>query len=242
MCTVIQNPVLVPVTGPHLPQERTRVRAARSLLAFILIALAAWSGLELLSVRADDAEREAQEAARIAELLQLGPGHEVADIGAGDGEWTLQLAAKVGPNGHVYATEIKQDLVDKIGKEAERAGFNNVSAILSGQRDAGLPVDCCDAMLIRKVYHHFTDPAAINGRLIEALRPGGRVAIIDHTTFLSERVKGVPENRSGHGLESDILTREVRAAGFEVEKIVQPWMDEAHVYCILARRPLLGGG
>jgi predicted methyltransferase len=221
-----------PIRGPGWPPTRWRVVATVSALGLVAAALAALAAGAAASA-ADD-----QEAARIAELLQLGPGQTVADIGAGDGEWAVQLARAVNPDGKVYATEIKKDLVEKIRQAADRAGLENVSAILSGQRDAGLPTDCCDALLVRKVYHHFTDPAAMNHQLIKALKPGGLIAIIDYTSYLGKRVQGVPKNRSNHGLATEILTQEIADAGFEVENIIQPWMDDSKVYCVIARRPL----
>jgi predicted methyltransferase len=179
---------------------------------------------------------EVREAARIVELLDLLAGQAAADVGAGDGEWTVQLAQQVGPSGQVYATEIKEDLVQEIGAAARDAELDNVTAILSSQRAAGLPAACCDAILLRKVYHHFSDPAAMNRQLLQALKPGGRMAVIDYTSFMSERVAGAPEDRSGHGLALEILTRELTDSGFEVVEVIQPWMEESNVYCVILRR------
>lgn len=177
------------------------------------------------------------ESARIARVMELAPGMVVADVGAGDGAWTVGLARRVGPGGRVYATEVTESLLEEIRERAEEEGLANVTVLLGDQEGTGLAAGCCDAILLRKVYHHFTDPAAMNESLYAALKPGGRLAVIEYRDFLSYRVQGVPESRSGHGLDPEILTLELEAAGFELERVIEEWPGEANEYCALYRRP-----
>lgn len=215
-------------TGPSTPGAR-------------LLAVALAVGLSLLAPLGGTACARkvagASESARIARVLELAPGGVVADVGAGDGAWTVGLARRVGPGGRVYATEITEHLLEEIRQRAEEEGLTNVTALLGDQEGTGLPAGCCDAILLRKVYHHFTDPTAMNESLYAALQPGGRLAVIEYRDFLSSRVEGVPENRSGHGLDPEILTRELAAAGFELERVIEEWAGEANEYCALYRRP-----
>src|SRR5262245_49373911 len=93
----------------------------------------------------------ASEQEALFAALSLKPGLRVADVGAGDGEWTERLAREVGESGHVFATEVDKDEIDKIQKRIRDAGLANVTTILGSQDDTGLPADCCDGILLRMV-------------------------------------------------------------------------------------------
>lgn len=178
----------------------------------------------------------ASEADRIFDALALRPGARVADVGAGDGEWTERLARQVGPEGHVWATEVEAEKVEKIESRLARASLENVTTLLGHQHDTGLPADCCDAILLRLVYHHFQDPAPMRASLKRALRPGGRLVIVDVAPKQSwPRLEGVPD-RGGHGIPVEELVREVRGDGFEVLDRHDDWSGEAD-YCLVLRAP-----
>jgi ubiquinone/menaquinone biosynthesis C-methylase UbiE len=180
----------------------------------------------------------AQESARIVEVLALAPGMAVADVGAGDGEWALALADAVGPRGTVYATEVEEDLVAEL-RELGRERFpGTLVAVLGDDRSTGLEAGCCDAILLRMVYHHFTDPPAMRASLLRALRPGGRIAIIDITPQSGWReLEGVPD-RGGHGIPLDSLVEDMTAAGFEIESVHPDWRsDDEDRYCVVFTSP-----
>ncbi len=179
----------------------------------------------------------ADEADRIVEALHLATGKSVADVGAGDGEWSAKLAERVGDSGHVYATEVKDDELDKIRRRIEKAGLTNVHAVRGGQNETGLTEGCCDAILLRMVYHHFTQPAAMRASLWRALRPGGRIAIIDiepqeHWSELPD----VPD-RGGHGIPIDDLIAEMATDGFAVVERHDAWNDDEERFCIVFSGP-----
>ena len=176
------------------------------------------------------------ESGELAELLRLAPGLTAAEVGAGDGEMTVEVAHIVGPAGRVYSTEVKQDKVDDIVEAASEAGVGNVVAVLGEFEDAKLPADCCDAIFMRRVYHHFVAPEAMNASLHAALRPGGRLAVIDfnpRTTY--PEVKDVPESRGGHGMPIDLLIEELTAAGFVLEERIDDWRRRE--YCVVVSKP-----
>ncbi|HET7295353.1 MAG TPA: methyltransferase domain-containing protein [Vicinamibacteria bacterium] len=173
----------------------------------------------------------------ILEALALRSGMTVADVGAGDGRFSVVLAERVGPGGRVYATEIEQAKLDEIGGRARDEGLDNVVAVLGDQTSTGLPEGCCDAILLRLVYHHFTDPAPMRGSLWAALRPGGRIAVIDTRPRQDwPRLSGVPE-RGGHGIAIDTLLEEMVASGFVVVDRHDAWPGEGDAYCVVFRRP-----
>jgi ubiquinone/menaquinone biosynthesis C-methylase UbiE len=179
----------------------------------------------------------AEERDGIVAALALEPGMTVADVGAGDGRYSVALAGAVGPDGHVYATEVDRAEIDRIAARAREEGLGNLTTVLGGQRETGLPEGCCDAILLRLVYHHFTDAAAMRRSLWSALRPGGRIAIIDVPPQKGwRRLDGVPD-RGGHGIEAAELVREMTASGFEVLARDENWPAEDDAYLVVFRRP-----
>jgi SAM-dependent methyltransferase len=179
----------------------------------------------------------AAEADRIAEILCLEAGARVADVGAGDGDWTEVLARRVGETGHVYATEVDEDLVAELRERMEEEGLENVTVVLGDQESTGLPEDCCDAVLLRMVYHHFTDAAKMRAGLKRALRPGGLIAIVDIVPQERWRdLEDVPE-RGGHGILERDLVADMTADGFQVVSRHEDWNDDEDRYCVVFRRP-----
>lgn len=172
-------------------------------------------------------QARADEAARLAELLGLRPGMAVADIGAGEGELAFALAARVGPGGRVYATELDPDKLESL--RAQAAELSNVTIVPAEVAATGLPTDCCDAIYLRDVYHHLTDPAALDRDIARALRPGGTLAVIDFRpgSLLLRwvAVEGVDASRQGHGISPEDAERELAQAGFEKVRLVEPWLE-----------------
>ncbi len=174
------------------------------------------------------------ETAAVADALALRVGMQVADVGAGDGDWAERLAEKVGPAGHVYATEIDAEHVEDIASRAERDGLENVTAVLGTATDTGLVDACCDAILLRMVYHHFTDPEPMRASLRRALRPGGRLAVIDLRPQDWGDLPRVPD-RGGHGIREEDLVAEMTSDGFEVVARYEEWVGDPYRYCVVFR-------
>jgi ubiquinone/menaquinone biosynthesis C-methylase UbiE len=190
----------------------------------------------LLLVSGGTAFTLSSETTRLVEALALEEGMHVADVGAGDGEWAERLAGAVGTSGHVYATEIDEDDVEEIADRAAGAGLDNVTALLGTDTDAQLPAGCCEAILLRMVYHHFTDPAPMRASLRRALRPGARIAVIDLEPRGDWRdLPGVPD-RGGHGIRQEDLVAEMTSDGFEVVERHDDWNGNGNRYCVIFRR------
>ena len=177
-----------------------------------------------------------KEISRLAELMQWKPGIAVADIGAGDGSYTFEAAKIVGSSGRVYATEIDQAKLKELRESVAKRKLTNVTVVESAAGDTELPTDCCEAIFLRRVYHHITQPEAFDKNLLRSVKPGGRLAIID---FPPDRglppVEGVPANRGGHGIPQKIMVDELTAAGFRVEKTIDNWPDND--YCVIFDKP-----
>jgi ubiquinone/menaquinone biosynthesis C-methylase UbiE len=172
------------------------------------------------------ASRVDGEVERLVDLLAIGPGSTVADIGAGKGQLSIALARRVGPSGRVYATEIDAGLREQIARAAEREGLGNVVVVEALADATGLPADCCDAAFLRGVYHHLAKPEPLLASLRDALRPGARLAVIDFrpTRWLALWTpKDVPADRGGHGVRPEIVIREAEAAGFIRIALDEEW-------------------
>ena len=164
--------------------------------------------------------------------MEWKPGTVVADIGAGDGSYAFAAVERLGATGKVFATEIDAEKLKALRSEVKRRNLQNVTVVESGEAETNLPASCCDAIFLRRVYHHLTKPVEFDASLIRSLKPGGKLAIIDfppHPEY--GKVKGVPRDREDHGIQQKILIDELTKSGFQVEKIVDDWptMD----YCVL---------
>jgi len=174
----------------------------------------------------------AGEVGRLAELMGWKAGTVVADIGAGDGAYAFAAAERVGAAGRVYATEIDAKKLAELRAEVAKRKLGNVAVVESKEAETNLPAGCCDAIYLRRVYHHLTKPAEFDAGLVRSLKSGGRLAIIDFPPRAGlDPVEGVPSNRGGHGIPEKIVIEELKAAGLTVEKIVEDWPEGS--YCVL---------
>ena len=174
----------------------------------------------------------AGEIGRLAELMGWKAGIFVADIGAGDGKYAFAAAERVGSAGRVYATEIDAKKLAELREEVAKRKLGNVMVVESKEAETNLPAGCCDAIFLRRVYHHLTKPVEFDANLVRSLKSGGRLAIIDFAPRAGlEPVEGVPSNRGGHGIPEKIVIEELKAAGLQVEKIVEDWGEGS--YCVL---------
>jgi predicted methyltransferase len=189
----------------------------------LVLAYAALAPRDALAFFGDDV---AAETPRIARALELRPGDVVADVGAGDGSYAIALAAMVAPEGRVIATELDDDALAKIRGNVTDEHATNVTILRGGTDTTNLPPGCCDAVLMRGVYHHLTAPAAVDASVFAALKPGGRFLVVDFppSFWLSPWTpKDIPADRGGHGIPLDVLAREVEAAGFTKVLVDEDW-------------------
>ena len=199
-------------------------RSATLLVAALLCGCNDWTGFGF--------NASGPEMPRIKEALALRAGMVVADVGAGKGQLTRALAGTVGPGGHVFSTEIDPDRVKALRAMLAEANVRNVTVVEAKSRDSGLPAGCCDAIVLRRVYHHVTDPAETNASLLRALRPGGLLAVIDiPPPFFT--------GRGSLGVPAQSVTDEVTASGFELLQLRRDWPGRGPLesYCALFRKP-----
>jgi ubiquinone/menaquinone biosynthesis C-methylase UbiE len=180
-----------------------------------------------------------EEIARLNRLMSWQAGQTLADVGAGEGEIGIAAAAVLGPSGRVYLTELDEGKRKALEAAVSKKGLKNVVVVQGAEKQTNLPDQCCDEIVLRRVYHHLTAPVDMDASMLRALKPGGELAVIDFPPrkwlTLSDPVKGVPANRGGHGIPQKILIAEMTAAGFTVDKIVNDWPEDS--YCVLFRKP-----
>jgi ubiquinone/menaquinone biosynthesis C-methylase UbiE len=193
-------------------------------------AIAAWFGYQAFAAR-----HVSQETDRLAEILVLAPTGRVADVGAGNGAFSLELASRIVPRGHVFSTEIEEGAVADLRAHAFTAGVQNITVIQATEASSNLPAACCDAVFLRRVYHHITRPAETNRSLRAALRPHGRLAVIDFepSWFLSTffPVSDVPASRGGHGVPPSAVISEMQQAGLRLRDQMEEWPGGQ--YCLV---------
>lgn len=177
-----------------------------------------------------DAKQVAQErkqaeldSPKLADVLALRPDMTVADVGAGFGAMTVVLGKSL-ESGHVFATDIGERQLTVIRDYVKREGLSNVTVIEGADAFANLPASCCDAIFLRHVYHHIKDIDSFTNSLKAALKPGGRLAIIDFVPDPGSKLPdGVPANRLGHGVPIDVLINEIAATGLSHCRTIEKW-------------------
>ncbi len=170
----------------------------------------------------------AVEVPRLVELLGLKPGMDVADVGAGFGAWTVTFGKWTGPSGRVFATDIGEKQLAFLREYTKKEGLTNVTVLAGAPNSTNLPANCCDAILIRDAYHHLTQPRDILKSMASALKPGGRLAVIDFPPRPNTEVpEGVPANRRGHGVPPEIVVEEAKAAGLANVSMNQQWSAQS---------------
>jgi len=151
--------------------------------------------------------------AEILDAMNLKPGMDVADIGAGSGLFARLIAQRVAPGGTVYAVDIARNMVDHITKTAQEEHIANLKAVLGDPHSPKLEPNSVDAICIIDSYHHFEFPTDMLRDISKALRPDGVLMLIDF-----KRIDGVSRSyilnmvRAGEGTFTD----EFLNAGFEL--------------------------
>lgn len=120
-----------------------------------------------------------QKPQQILDALGIADASVVADVGAGAGWFTVRLARRVGPNGRVYAQDVQQEMLDAITRRVAREGLSNVVPRLGRANDPLLPPGALDAILTVDVLHEIDDRVTLLDNLRQALKPGGRLGVVD---------------------------------------------------------------
>lgn len=175
----------------------------------------------------DDPARDAwQKPDDVLRALELGPAMTVADVGAGTGYFSVRLARAV-PRGQVIATDIEPDMVAYLGDRARREQLVNVRAVLAGPNSSGLAAQSVDRILVVDVWHHLGDRVAYARDLAAALKPAGKLFVVDFT--LAAR-RGPPAQ---HRLAPEAIIADLTAVGLAAKLSLVTLPDQ---YIVEAQR------
>jgi len=158
----------------------------------------------------EDARDERGEAQQVMDLANIAAGMTVADIGAGEGYYTVRLAERVGTDGRVLAQDIDRDALDRLGTRVERERLQNISIKLGEADDPNLPVDSFDRIFLVHMYHEVTEPYAFLWRMWPAMAEGGQIIVVD-----------VDRPTNSHGIPPALLFCEFEAVGFKLVEFVE---------------------
>jgi ubiquinone/menaquinone biosynthesis C-methylase UbiE len=150
--------------------------------------------------------------------LGLQPGEAVADIGTGVGYLLPHLVARVGPQGSVVGVDVYPDFVSKARDRVKAAGWRNVRVVLGTEHDPRLPPAQIDAAILLDTYHHLNYPDQTLRHVRQALKPHGRLIIIDY--YRSRRHPGTTDEdlRKHIRIDRDEVVSEVQAEGFQLAR------------------------
>ncbi|MDP3906069.1 MAG: class I SAM-dependent methyltransferase [Novosphingobium sp.] len=168
------------------------------------------SALGAYEVSTEDQRDNLGEAEVVMDLARIGAGTTVADIGAGEGYYTVRLAERVGMKGRVLAVDIDPGAIQRLGQRIERERLDNVSIKLGAPDDPRLPANSFDRIFLVHMYHEVGEPYAFLWRLRPALRPGGQVVVVD-----------IDRSTDQHGLPPALLFCEFQAVGFRLVEFVR---------------------
>ena len=175
------------------------------------VAVMGWQGAEWL----ERSEREIEEEPDNA-LDALGPltGLTVADVGAGSGYFTVRLAARVGPRGRVYANDLQPEMLKMLSVRMARENVQNVTLVHGAVDDPRLPASSIDLVLMVDVYHEFAQPQKMLNALRTALKPGGRLVLLEYR----KEDPDVPI-RLEHKMSVAEARMELEAEGFTLNRV-----------------------
>jgi SAM-dependent methyltransferase len=129
----------------------------------------------------DRDERNREENTELSlKLIEVRPGSVVADIGAGSGYYSTRMARLVGPAGRVYAVDIQQAMLEILRDRMARERLTNIEPVLGSDTDPRLPRAAVDLVIMVDVYHEFSQPQVMLRRIREALKPDGRLVLLEY--------------------------------------------------------------
>jgi len=178
------------------------------------------------------------------ETLNLRPGDTAADVGCGDGFYTIPLARFLGPSGKVYAEDISDSELIKLKEHLAKEGLHNVEIIKGAVDDPKLPAGQLDAALIVNAYHEMTEHDVMLRHTLEALKPGGTFVLMEGI-WESREAQSRDEQTKHHQLASRLARAEVESAGFEIVGLRDPFIErppdedgKSRWWILAARKPV----
>jgi ubiquinone/menaquinone biosynthesis C-methylase UbiE len=210
---------------------------------FAQIPEANWYSLVVGQLPTSEEDRVAEMKRRVIALLGLNSGETAADVGSGDGFYTIPLARFLGPSGKVYAEDISDGQLRTLKQHLGEEGLTNVEIIKGAADDPKLPAAALDGVLIVNAYHEMTAHEAMLSHVISALKPHGVLVVMDGM-WNDHESRPREEQVKFHELAPAVAKTEVEKAGFEIVEVRDPFIERApdrdgksRWWAIIARKP-----
>lgn len=172
------------------------------------------------------------------EAMQIEEGDWAADVGSGDGDYTLHMVQVVGNSGRVFAVDIDPSELEELNDEVKNREIENLTTVYSVHDNPMLPAQSLDAVLVRNAYHEFTAFESMLQRIKEALKPGGRL-VLEESVSHDMVGKSRKEQTESHDIGKEYVRKELEENGFHIEEARDPFVkDDSHRHWLLvATRP-----
>ena len=171
--------------------------------------------------------------------MEIEEGSRVADVGGGDGDYTVRMSPIVNKSGRIFLVDIDPDKLEELHKRLKEREINNVTPVYSVPGNPMLPNNSLDAILVRNAYHEFRNYMAMLAHLKQSLKPGGRLVMAEP---MEKEVAGADrdEQMDDHSLAMKFARKELKKAGFKITKEVDEFIkhnDHHRYWMIVAKRP-----
>jgi len=179
-------------------------------------------------IEADERKRDAEyDEGCVLDVAGVRAGMTVGEVGAGNGYFTLKLAARIGPSGRIYANDIEEDFLAELRDRSRRKSFSNIETVLGTETDPRLPKGKLDMVFLVRSFHDLSEPVPIMERIAASLKPGGKAVVVEIEREAPDGKSNRPQTRRQY---LDLIARTC----FTVERIDKSLPDPKSIVLILA--------
>jgi len=208
--------------------NRSERRIAIGVLATLISAAGARTGAQPSSARQETARDAWQKVPEIFSAMGVEQGAVVADVGAGDGFLTARLARAVGSGGRVFAVDVDAQAIERLRRRVQHDVLTNVTVVKGDANDPHLARALLDAAVIVNAYHEMADYRAMLQELRAALKPGGRLVIVEPIS--ETRLQDAREEQTKvHEIAARFVEHEAREAGFRIQRLQDPFATNRYL-------------
>jgi len=200
--------------------------AAALVVAFAFVFIPGSASTEIQIPEWEKDWNRKQPPERVMDAIGIKPGMTIAEIGAGTGRYAVQVSIRVGEKGKVYANDIDSSALEELRYRCKRDGIKNIETILGTLTDPKLPKGKVDFIYIINTYHHIDQPVKVLKNAIAALKPNGKMVIIEHTLEKSGWIN--------HSTPKKTVLKNASDAGLTLIRI-ETFLEQDNIYIFKAK-------
>jgi ubiquinone/menaquinone biosynthesis C-methylase UbiE len=168
---------------------------------------------------------------KVMDLMGVKKGMTIAEVGAGRGRYAVHMAKRVGETGIIYANDIDKESLDYLKKRCKRDKIRNVETILGKETNPLFPENKIDIVYFINTYHHIENKIELLKNIIPALKPDGRLIIIEHDPEKVKKLGWDSHSLETHTTAKDKVITQGRAAGYKLLKVESPdFLERDNLY------------